>query len=222
MVLSELFLCWHICCGKYVFNLGIALFFWFKGFNRLEIRSFFYFSVGGAIVLVFGFSFLSCLWLSLRICVFHLPLPLLGVSLGGSSSPPALLGGSQSLAVTAVTEATGFAARGTGMADASATWGITWVGSSTTRGGGRESGEGVRYARHRISCCLLPHGCRHHCSWDVGVLYLPLLLLPGSEPQLGWEGGRIMGLHLHHDQVGFFPRDAQMVQHPQINCDTSH
>ena len=55
-------------------------------------RPFFCSSVGDTIALVFGFSYLSCLWLYLRICMFRPPLPLFGTSQALSLSLPVSLG----------------------------------------------------------------------------------------------------------------------------------
>ena len=44
--------------------------------------------------------------------------------------------------------------------------------------------EEARFMGHHLCCWPLPYGQRHHCSWDAKVMCMPLLLLPGSEPQL--------------------------------------
>ena len=79
----------------------------------------------------FWFSYLSCLWLYLRICTFHLPLPLFGVLLVLSSSPPAPLGGHWCLTITGVTVVIGSAARGKWVTVTSAASEITWLRRTT-------------------------------------------------------------------------------------------
>lgn len=73
--------------------------------------------------------------LTRSIYMFHPLPPLLRVLLVLVSSPPAPLG-SQYLAVAGVAVVADFATRDTGMADASTTSEITWIGSTATMAGG--------------------------------------------------------------------------------------
>ena len=52
--------------------------------------------------------------------------------------------------------------------------------------------KGTGYVGHHLSSCLLLCVQRRHYSWDVGVLYVSLPLLPVSEPQV-----RCLGRGLH-------------------------
>ena len=122
---------------------------------------------------MFGISYLSCLWLYLRICTVHSLLPLFR----GTS------GGRWCLVVAGITAVAGFGTRGIGMVDASAMSGIIWVRSSAPSWGQGEEEEGTWFTGHHLSCCLLPCGHRCHWHWNIKVLYTPPLLLPVSEPR---------------------------------------
>ena len=59
-------------------------------------------------------------------------------------------------------------------------------------------GEGARFMGNYLCCYLLHCGCRFHCSWEIKVLCMPPLLLPGSEPwSRAWDHKGLPLLLLH-------------------------
>lgn len=67
MVLNELFLCWHFWRSRHLFYLSEVFSLWSNNPASWLLQVFLLFSVGSVIVQVFSFSYLSCLWLYLKI-----------------------------------------------------------------------------------------------------------------------------------------------------------